>query len=66
MGVCMYVYYCFLNFMSLFYVYVFVLYELLSLNDNVVRTAFLCKHERLSRVFYNKITEFPLLLLLSD
>jgi len=52
--------------MSLFYVYVFVLYELLSLNDNVVRATFLCKHERLSRVFYNKLTEFPLLLLLSD
>jgi len=52
--------------MSLFYVYVFVLYKLLSLNDNVVRATFLCKHERLSRVFYNKITELPLLLLLSD
>jgi len=24
--------------------------------DNVVRTAFLCKHVRLSRVFYNKLT----------
>ena len=45
--------------MSLFYVYVFVLYELLFFNDNVVRAAFLCKHERLSRVFYNKITELP-------
>jgi len=35
---------------------VYVLYELLSFVDNVVRATFLCKHVRLSRVFYNKLT----------
>jgi len=30
--------------------------------DNVVRVAFLCKHVRLSRVFYNILTNFFYLL----
>ena len=34
----------------------YVLYELFFFIDNVVHAAFLCKHVRLSRVFYNKPT----------
>jgi len=43
--------------MSLFYVYVYVLYELFFI-DNVVRL-FLCKRVHLSCVFYDKLTYLP-------
>jgi len=42
--------------MSLFYVYVYLLYDPVFFVDNVVHAAFLCKHVRLSRVFYNTRT----------